>query len=582
MSTVTVFTAARMQALEDRVEALEAGIDETHIAYVNTAQAFTGLQTFDDGVKAEAPGVLTPYVQDPLTTGAFISMSQSIPSGVAIINRNASAVPFSVVSSAAQSADAQQWHDSTYTPFAKVKPSGEIQSSANFVAAIGSADQINVGLAGGGGKITFGVLQDTDLFRWGPATLRTESTVFAHGSITSEDAIFAGAAGWYGASLNVNSLSAFRSGAVIRGVASQISDLFQAQSSTGATVVTMTENGSLHVNSASSGVLTPFVQDPLSTGAYLLLQSGAGVASINRVPSAIPFYAQGAASQSANLQIWMDSVGATIASITAGSEFRTSYVEDLSNTGAYVTMGPGVTVVNRVSSAVPFTVQGASGQSVALQEWKSSGGVNLARVDDFGQFWTSVISAIDNTGAYLSLGGTTSTFINRAPIDTALFVRSAVSQSSPIQRWDNSALAALAYVHANGSLISSQDVYAQVANTSQMYMGTGGPGGEAGLIFGIGASPANLYKGGPDLLKTDDTFWAVGQLAFSGYACLMLAGNQAQGSGSAAPPVNMAMSFGTGAPNNANGADGDFHMRSDGGAGTTIYHKRAGAWVGIV
>lgn len=38
----------------------------------------------------------------------------------------------------------------------------------------------------------------------------------------------------------------------------------------------------------------------------------------------------------------------------------------------------------------------------------------------------------------------------------------------------------------------------------------------------------------------------------------------------------------TGVPSNANGSDGDFCFRSDGGAGTSIYHKRAGAWVGIV
>lgn len=39
---------------------------------------------------------------------------------------------------------------------------------------------------------------------------------------------------------------------------------------------------------------------------------------------------------------------------------------------------------------------------------------------------------------------------------------------------------------------------------------------------------------------------------------------------------------GTGAPNNADGANGDFYFRSDGGALTTIYHKRVGAWVGII
>ncbi len=39
---------------------------------------------------------------------------------------------------------------------------------------------------------------------------------------------------------------------------------------------------------------------------------------------------------------------------------------------------------------------------------------------------------------------------------------------------------------------------------------------------------------------------------------------------------------GTGAPNNANGADGDLYFRSDGGALTTIYQRRAGAWVGVI
>ena len=40
--------------------------------------------------------------------------------------------------------------------------------------------------------------------------------------------------------------------------------------------------------------------------------------------------------------------------------------------------------------------------------------------------------------------------------------------------------------------------------------------------------------------------------------------------------------YGSGAPNNSNGVDGNFYFRSDGGAMTTIYQKRSGAWVGIV
>ena len=41
---------------------------------------------------------------------------------------------------------------------------------------------------------------------------------------------------------------------------------------------------------------------------------------------------------------------------------------------------------------------------------------------------------------------------------------------------------------------------------------------------------------------------------------------------------------GSGAPNNANGSNGDFYFRSDGTAAgnTVIYHKEAGAWVALV
>lgn len=38
----------------------------------------------------------------------------------------------------------------------------------------------------------------------------------------------------------------------------------------------------------------------------------------------------------------------------------------------------------------------------------------------------------------------------------------------------------------------------------------------------------------------------------------------------------------TGVPSNANGANGDIYFNAGGGAGTTIYQKRAGSWVGIV
>ncbi len=39
---------------------------------------------------------------------------------------------------------------------------------------------------------------------------------------------------------------------------------------------------------------------------------------------------------------------------------------------------------------------------------------------------------------------------------------------------------------------------------------------------------------------------------------------------------------GAGAPADANGQNGDIYLRSDGGAGTTVYQRRAGVWTGLV
>lgn len=64
---------------------------------------------------------------------------------------------------------------------------------------------------------------------------------------------------------------------------------------------------------------------------------------------------------------------------------------------------------------------------------------------------------------------------------------------------------------------------------------------------------------------------------------------QSQMTGAFYPPTDAgaiqaasAMRAGTGAPNNANGANGDYYFRSDGGAGTYIYFRAAGAWGAIL
>jgi hypothetical protein len=145
-------------------------------------------------------------------------------------------------------------------------------------------------------------------------------------------------------------------------------------------------------------------------------------------------------------------------------------------------------------------------------------------------------------------------------------------------------------------------VGAQYGTATQIRMGNFGPGGESGIQFGT-ALDTNLYRSAANTLKTDDTFIAAGGLFATGSgveapngpgvaATGDISGKRIRVGASGIENVSGAyagataqggtIAYGTGAPVNANGIDGDIYFRVDGGLLTTMYQRRAGAWVGIV
>lgn len=123
--------------------------------------------------------------------------------------------------------------------------------------------------------------------------------------------------------------------------------------------------------------------------------------------------------------------------------------------------------------------------------------------------------------------------------------------------------------------------------------------GAAGPINSVTASAPVVSSGGAN---PNITVSAIPNTALATMGAITLKGNATTG---AATPTDLAIGqgpngqfypvtdanaaqtasgifAGTGAPNNANGNNGDVYIRSDGGAGTTIYHRRAGAWVGVL
>jgi hypothetical protein len=111
-----------------------------------------------------------------------------------------------------------------------------------------------------------------------------------------------------------------------------------------------------------------------------------------------------------------------------------------------------------------------------------------------------------------------------------------------------------------------------------------GESGQSYLGLGVGASSlrAETTAAGSIPLRTNNTqavpTAALLALQVGGTTAWSLA-NGAQAGGT---NVGGTVYFGTGAPVNASGVNGDIYLRVDGGAATTIYQRRAGAWVGIV
>ena len=107
--------------------------------------------------------------------------------------------------------------------------------------------------------------------------------------------------------------------------------------------------------------------------------------------------------------------------------------------------------------------------------------------------------------------------------------------------------------------------------------------GHESVILGGGSTSNNFmfWAAAATAFKWNLNSSATSTMTLDGTA-LSVARKIYPGTDAAAAQTAAGIYAGNGAPNNANGSDGDFYLRSDGGVLTTIYQRRAGAWVGIV
>lgn len=236
-----------------------------------------------------------------------------------------------------------------------------------------------------------------------------------------------------------------------------------------------------------------------------------------------------------------------------------SIIEDCTSYDTSIAIGAPVFKVDKGAS-------GPSSNNIAFRACRSTIG-NATHADLYlntaesgqGSFWIEncTFSYLDSAS---TLPGTASAIVNSSItnfVDTA-YLQLNFSPESNI-RFGNSLGSSKYYDIWNG-YFNNFEGYLNIMQNGA-YIGSINPSGNF-YWGGTRASP-NFY-----VLKSDGKVFSKSHIY--------------PGTGGGSDQDKAGLLAGEGAPSNGNGNNGDFYFRSDGGALTTIYQKRAGAWVGIV
>jgi hypothetical protein len=347
-----------------------------------------------------------------------------------------------------QTANLQEWQNSSGTVLAKVESTGifNVNNIANSTLTTALVmDNSGVG-TGTGTQI---------IFRYGGANYASISSVYS-GSPTGPDMIFnvgsSGAARMRidnKGTVTINGFGADAQGLIIKGFASQTADLQQWQNSSGTVLAEVNSYGGAEFVDLKIGTTSSLGSLGIVTGTTT--QKGIVV--------------RGIASQNADLQQWQNSAGTVIVRFDAyGSMYGFNNAVygnaygDVLGRATYYTSPTSIGVV----------VRGASGQTANLQEWQNSSGTVLSKVTSDGSIQTPGISV--QYGIYSTTVGKASINPNydtgamgvysEAAANKALVVRGFASQSANLQEWQNSAGTVMAHINSIGTFTNRMQIYA--------------------------------------------------------------------------------------------------------------------------
>ena len=326
--------------------------------------------------------------------GVAVGATGSPGPNLYVKSRYASQIASAIRGFASQTANLQEWQDSAGTALGAFNAYGSLYVSNNIEG--GTAQFGNTGYASASQivlKIKGSASQTANLQEWQNSSgtvltsvdkdgyLQTPRLVITNGGNITDSA---GTTPYFGFGSNqiaIYARNASYKPLIIQGAASQTANLQEWQDSSGGALALINSSGAIvtggTVRATVGGIFGGTTK--LSTSLTVYTSSASNIGQI----------IQGSASQTANLQEWQNSAGTVVANIypngTAGLYGLEVFTGGAGITGNY---GNTDTLQVRINGAARrgILVKGAASQTANLQEWQDSAGTVLAKVDALGNF----------------------------------------------------------------------------------------------------------------------------------------------------------------------------------------------------
>ena len=322
-----------------------------------------------------------------------------------------------------QTADLTQWQDSAGTRQGYVSAGG---NSIVFPGVTSIFQMVaSTGVTTVVPLITRGAASQTaDLQQWQTSAGSTLTRIDAFGRVGIR-----GAAGLSSAVLSVIPDATTSPGIVVRGVASQTADLQQWQNSAGTVLLSVSSSGRISTNQRTSFGF------PIASAVF----DAQNNFSNDTDPARVVMLVRGAASQSVNLQVWQDSTSTNLAFVDSigRGKFASGLFGAISSS-----IGSNLAVVANNSTTIAAIIRGATSQTANLQEWQESGGQVRSYVTAIGLMR---VRSANSTGTALAVGPTSTTQV-------PLTIEGLASQTADLQQWQDSTGSALAWVNFGGGI----------------------------------------------------------------------------------------------------------------------------------